>query len=238
MPQVVFDGVTFRYGRGKGAALDGLTLELGPGIVGLVGPNGAGKTSFLKLLMGVFPPERGRVTIGGVSPDAYRRRHGIGFIPEQPVFPPHLTVGEFLSGLAALASGRVPDGTMDSLAGAFGSDRLHDERLGEISLGQKRRVELAATLLGSPPLLLLDEPTNGLDPLAVSMLRSAVVEARRDDRLIIVSSHHLDELQRMVDRVVMIDDGRLLGIWASEEIERRAGSVHDLFHSLIGSRER
>lgn len=234
MTTIRFSEVSLRYRRAPEFALSDVTLSLTSGIIGLVGVNGAGKSSLLRLLLGSRRPTSGSITISGQEPNLFRRTHGLGFIPEKPTFPPYLTVGEFLAGLRSVVGAGKPGQFETMLAESFALFDLRNVRLSKLSLGQKRRVELAAALIGDPPLLLLDEPTNGLDPLAVAALRGAIAAYRRDGRLVVISSHHLDELQRIADRVVMLDRGRLVGSWSADEAREQVGALESRFHSLVG----
>lgn len=235
MPTVQFRDASLSYSSDAPPALSDVTLTLEPGIIGLVGANGAGKSSMLRILLGTRRVTSGSVTIDGGAPIDYRRRRGIGFIPEKPTFPAYLTAGEFLDGLRRISGSGAPSATETALSESFAIGELAGRRLGQLSLGQKRRVELMSALIGDPSLLLLDEPTNGLDPVAVAALRSAVLACRRDDRVIIVSSHHLDELQRIADHVVMLDRGKLVGSWSGNEAREQSGALEARFLSLVGS---
>lgn len=221
--------VSLTYGRGAVRALQHLDLGIRPGIVGLVGANGAGKTTFLRLLAGELAPTSGHLTIGGLTPGAYRTQRGFGSIPDQPRFPDHLTVGEFLDGLRALCGATGLEDAEQALAADFAVGDLESRLLGSLSLGQKRRVELVAALIGDPDLVLLDEPTNGLDPLAVHALRRGLLAIRRPGRLLMVSSHHLDELQRVTDHVLILSQGRLVGEHSAEDVRARDQSLESLF---------
>lgn len=221
--------VSLTYRRGAVRALQHLDLSIHPGIVGLVGANGAGKTSFLRLLAGELVPTSGQLTIGGLAPSAYRTTRGFGSIPDQPRFPAHLTVGEFLDGLRALCGATLPSAAERALATDFAIGELEARLLGSLSLGQKRRVELLAALIGDPDLVLLDEPTNGLDPLAVTALRRGLLACKRPKRLLLVSSHHLDELQRIADHVLILSDGRLAGNHSADDVRDREESLESLF---------
>lgn len=233
MPTLRFDKASLQYARAAVPALVDIDLTVSSGIVGLVGANGAGKSSLLKLLLGSARPSAGSVMIDESNPETFRRSHGMGFIPEKPTFPPHLTVDEFLVGLRALASAGTPTPEELALSDSFQLRDIGGQRLSRLSLGQKRRVELAAALIGDPPLLLLDEPTNGLDPLAVVALRASIIACRRVGRVILISSHHLDELQRLADRVIMLDHGRLVGEWDATEGGHEAGALEERFRSLV-----
>lgn len=227
MAEVRLSAVSYRYAGRDRPALNDVSLAIGPGITGIIGPNGAGKSTLFRLIAGVQLPSSGTVLIDGRTPHSYLAGHVIGLQPEAPAFQEELTAGEFLTGLAALTrtEPRFP----------FGTDELRDLRLGQLSLGQKRRVELAAALTGDAQLLLLDEPTNGLDPFAVIAFRDAVHAARTGNRTIIINSHHLDELQRIVDHVVLLNDGRIDLSSSTSEVMDQHGSFDDLFRNLATS---
>jgi ABC-type multidrug transport system ATPase subunit len=231
MTGIVMEGVHYAYpGQARGeAALRHLSLTVEHGIVGIVGPNGSGKTTLFRVILGALAPLAGRVLVGGEPPDRYRREHGVGFIPETPAFDEYLTVREFLNGLGRL------NGSGDLAAVDPQLEGLWDRRLGSLSMGQMRRVEIAAAFLGDPDLVLLDEPTNGLDPVAVGALRGMIADKRRAGRSIIVASHHLDELQRTVDQLLILDGGEFRGAWPREEVLSEHGSFDALFHSLFAA---
>lgn len=230
--------VSLTYRRGAVRALRDLHLRIRPGIVGLVGANGAGKTSILRLLAGEIAPTRGRITIGGLAPGAYRITRGFGSIPDQPRFPAYLTVDEFLTTLRAVCGAPAPTDAERALAQAFEVGDMRDRLLGSLSLGQKRRVELTAALIGDPDLVLLDEPTNGLDPLAVTALRHGLLASRRPGRLLLVSSHHLDELQRVADHVLILSEGQLVGDHSADDVRAREESLESLFLAAEASHAR
>lgn len=221
--------VSLSYRRGAVRALQHLGVRIRQGIVGLVGANGAGKTSFLRLLAGELSPTAGQIRIGGLAPTAYRSARGFGSIPDQPRFPPYLTVGEFLDGLRAVCGTPTPSDAERTLAKDFEVAAIESRLLGSLSLGQKRRVELLAALVGDPDVVLLDEPTNGLDPLAVTSLRRGLLACQRPGRLLLVSSHHLDELQRVADHVLILSAGRLVGDHSADEVRAREESLESLF---------
>src|SRR5690606_41844390 len=128
----------------------------------------------------------------------------------------HLRVAEFLDGLAELCSAPVYE--------TFGTESLADRRLDQLSQGQRRRVEIAAALIGGVALLILDEPTNGLDPIALRELRDILRSLRRPGISVLVSSHHLDELERIVDRVVLMTRGEVSPVHTREELLEQCGS--------------
>ncbi len=230
-------GVEAGYPSRSGTTLGlrGFTATFGPGITGLLGPNGAGKSTFLRSLCGLLPLRGGSLEVGEKIPGEDLSHGGIGFIPEEPPLPSHLTVAEFLQGLGALA-GFGPPEPLEASAPHLVS--LGNRPLGELSQGQKKQVALAAALLGRPSLLLLDEPTNGLDPLAVRRFRELLLGVRDRGATIIVSSHHLDELQRIADVLVFLREGRDAGSWTREEALRDFPDLETLFaHVFLESED-
>ncbi|MBI4544340.1 MAG: ATP-binding cassette domain-containing protein [Gemmatimonadetes bacterium] len=234
MPRVRLSGVSFRYGRSPTPALQNLELELGDGVIGIIGPNGAGKTTLFRLLLGSLAPAAGTLLINGEPPTLYRSRHPLGFLPERLAFEEYLTTGEFLLGLERLTGGMQPSDRLAQLFGG-GIGDIWSARLGSLSLGQQRKVELAATLIADPDLLLLDEPTNGLDPSSVAWLRGAVLEQRRPGRTMLIASHHLDELQRVVDHLVLLNRGRVVADLARGAALAKHGSFEAFFLDTLGA---
>lgn len=229
---VRLEDVSLSYRKDSTPALRNVSAEIGPGVVGLVGANGAGKTSLLRIISGSLKPSAGRVTVGGETPDAFRRSGRLGSIPDFPRFPAYLTVGEFLAGIRRLCAESATSSAENALAESLAIADLNTRRLSELSLGQMRRVELLAALAGDPDVLLLDEPTNGLDPIAVAALRRGIGAAQRPGRLILISSHHLDELQRVADQVLFLHAGTLVVSWNREHPDASETSLESLFLSL------
>ena len=235
-PDVVARGLLVRYGgRGSDAlGLRGLDACFGPGITGLVGPNGAGKSTFLRAASGLLPPSRGWLTVGGLAPSAYAATQGLGYLPEDPPLPRYLTVRELLAGIPP-AGGRSALCEANRGPGLPGLAELLDRSIGALSHGQRRKAALAAALVGDPRLLLLDEPTNGLDPLAVRELREVLRGLGREERTVVVSSHHLDELQRIADTLVFVGGGVVMGRWTRQEALAEFESFDGLFeHAFRG----
>lgn len=226
--------VTFSDGT---VALRGVDLSLGEGIVGLVGANGAGKTTLLRLMAGLLAPSAGSVLVGGRTAVAHRVAFGVGCIPDAAQLPPYLRVHAFLDGLRCAAGSPPPTASEVAIRHALGVADLNARPLAALSLGQRRRVELCAALIGDPDVLLLDEPTNGLDPLAMTALRSGLLEARRPSRVIVVSSHHLDELQRIADWIVLMHEGAVVASEAAHSLLARGRSLEDVFLAAAGGRD-
>ena len=222
---IAFDHVGKRYRSFTGRevrALDDLTLELRPGeVFGLAGPNGAGKTTLIALLLGFLGPSEGTVRIAGLEPRRFIERHGVGYLSELVNIPPAWRTEETLRRYALLAGversrlrARVDD-AIDRL----GLAEHRGKRVKQLSKGNLQRLGLAQALLCEEQVVVLDEPTHGLDPVWTQRFRDVVTALRRDDRVILIASHNLDELARLADRVAIIDHGRLQRV-----VEMRGGA--------------
>jgi len=202
------DGLTKRFG-GR-AVVDGLTIEVPAGTVcGFVGPNGAGKTTTIRMLLGLVRPSRGTAEVLGQpisDPAAYLPR--VGAMIEAPAFYPTLSGLRNLQVLARLSG--IGDDRVGAVLEQVGLNDRASDYYRAYSLGMKQRLGLAGALLGTPDLLVLDEPTNGLDPPGIREVRGLLRRLADDGTTVFVSSHLLDELQQVCDRLVVIDDGRLV----------------------------
>lgn len=208
-------------------ALDQVSLQVHRGeVVALAGLNGAGKTTLMRLVLGMVRPTSGAARILGqdvrTAPDDVWAR--VGQMIETPFAYPELTVRENLWAAARLhgvprAQART---AAERIIGRLGLDEYADRRCGVLSLGNRQRVGLASALLHSPGLVVLDEPTNALDPAGVVLLRDLIRELAAAGAAVVVSSHHLDEVARVADRVEVIHRGTLLGELATDrpDLER------------------
>ena len=212
---IVLDGVAKTYrsllGREVHAVQD-VTLAIGAGeVFGIAGPNGAGKSTLLALLLGFLTPTAGTLAIDGLEPRAYVERFGVSYVPELMALPTTWTVVDALRRLAVLSG--VPkdqvqaevERVIETLA--IGAHR--GKRLRALSKGNFQRVGLAQALLLDAKVFVFDEPTHGLDPVWTQKFRDMVNGLRRADRVIVIASHNLDELERLADRVAIIDKGRI-----------------------------
>jgi ABC-2 type transport system ATP-binding protein len=193
-------------------AVDDVTLDVAPGeVVGIAGPNGAGKSTIISLLLGFLRPTSGAISIDGMEPRAYVEKFGIAYVPELMALPTHWTGEGALRRLAALAG--VPrdrlDGEVDRVIDALAIGEHRKKRLKTLSKGNFQRVGLAQALLADTRVVVFDEPTHGLDPVWTQKFREIVASLKRADRAIIIASHNLDELERLADRVAIIDRGRI-----------------------------
>jgi ABC-type multidrug transport system ATPase subunit len=206
-------GHTYRslFGRTVRAVHD-FSLAIGDSeVFGLAGPNGAGKSTLISLLLGYLEPTEGRVRIAGMRPRAFVERHGMGYLSELIAIPPRWTLDEALTRYAVLAGlthAEVPR-RLEEVIGLLGLDEHRGKRVKQLSKGNLQRLGLAQALLRDERVIILDEPTHGLDPVWTQRFRDVVVALRRPGRAIFIASHNLDELQRLADRVAIIDRGQL-----------------------------
>ena len=198
--------VTRRYG--EVLALDRVTVEIRAGeLVGLLGPNGAGKSTLINLLVGLRRPTAGHVELLGGDPRDPARRKSIGVTPQETGLPPTLRVGECVDFVAA----HYPDPVdRDELLHRFGLDGLARRQTGGLSGGQKRRLAVALAFVGRPRLVFLDEPTTGLDAAARRALWDAIRAFHAEGGTVLLTSHYLDEIEELAQRVVVLADGRVI----------------------------
>ncbi|MFW6721749.1 ABC transporter ATP-binding protein [Streptomyces sp. MAR4 CNY-716] len=199
-------------------ALDGLTLDIGPGVTGLVGANAAGKSTLIKILLGLSPASEGSASVLGLdvaagSDTAATIRERVGYMPEHDCLPPDVSATEFVVHMARM-SGLPATAARERTADTLRHVGLYEERyrpIGGYSTGMKQRVKLAQALVHDPQLVFLDEPTNGLDPVGRDDMLGLIRRVHADFGIsVLVTSHLLGELERTCDHVVVIDGGRLL----------------------------
>ena len=214
MPLITTDGLTKSY-PGSVTALDGLTLSLEPGIIGLVGANGAGKSTLLRILLGLLEPTSGSATVLGhdVATDGAELRRHVGYMPESDCLPPDSTATDFVTQMGRL-SGLPASAARERAAEVLRHVGLYEERyrqIGGYSTGMKQRVKLAQALVHDPRLLLLDEPTNGLDPAGRDEMLALVRRTGTEFGIaVVVASHLLGEIERVCTHLVAIEGGKLL----------------------------
>jgi ABC-2 type transport system ATP-binding protein len=219
MTVIRVDGVTRRFG--DVLALDDVSLDVGPGeLVGLLGPNGAGKSTLLSLLSGQRRPDTGTVRLLGGDPRDPVSRLGLGVTPQETGLPATLRVGEVVDFVGGHFPDPVPTG---ELLEQFGLTEQVRKQTGALSGGQKRRLAVALALVGRPRVLLLDEPTTGLDVTARQTLWEAVRGYHAAGGTVLLTSHYLEEVQALAQRVVVIDHGVVRADDSLDAILRRVG---------------
>uniref|UniRef100_A0A7C1X581 ABC transporter ATP-binding protein n=1 Tax=Thermomicrobium roseum TaxID=500 RepID=A0A7C1X581_THERO len=212
-PVIVVDRLERRFGQT--VALAGISFQVAAGeIVGLLGHNGAGKTTTIRLVLGLLAPHGGTVRVFGFEPmvDGERIRQRTGVVGESPGLDERLTARELLQVFADLydVPRAVQAQRIAALLEQFGLAEVADRRVATYSAGMRQRLALARCLLHDPELLLLDEPTATLDPVAAHHVRELIAERRREGRTILLATHNLDEAERLCDRVVILERGRVL----------------------------
>nr|WP_307783976.1 ABC transporter ATP-binding protein [Streptomyces spinoverrucosus] len=196
-------------------ALDRLSVDVGPGVTGLVGANGAGKSTLIKILLGLSPATEGRAEVLGldVATKGAAIRERVGYMPEHDCLPPDVSATEFVVHMARM-SGLPPAAARERTADTLRHVGLYEERyrpIGGYSTGMKQRVKLAQALVHDPQLVFLDEPTNGLDPVGRDEMLGLIRRVYTDFGIsVLVTSHLLGELERTCDHVVVVDGGKLL----------------------------
>jgi ABC-2 type transport system ATP-binding protein len=201
-------GLRKRYGRQT--AVDGVSFTVDRGeVVGLLGPNGAGKTSVIKMLLGLVRPDAGEVLLLGRPARDPQARARVGYLPELFRYQPWLTAAEVLDLHARLAGAAVPvEERRDCLAVVGLADRAGD-RVGGFSKGMQQRLGLAVALVARPELVVLDEPTSALDPIGRADVRDLLLSLSERHIAVLLNSHLIGEVERVCDRVVILDRGRV-----------------------------
>ena len=180
-------------------------------ILGIAGPNGAGKSTLISLMLGYLRPTSGAVEISGQPARAYVEGNGIGYLSELISINPKWKAESALvryATLAGLSDDEIPR-RVEYVIDLLGLSEHRDKKVKALSKGNLQRLGLGQALLRDERILVLDEPTHGLDPVWTQRFRDIVAELRRPDRTMLIASHNLDELQRLADRVAIIDRGRL-----------------------------
>jgi len=239
---IVLEGVRKSFGRVE--ALRGVSFEVGNGqITGLLGPNGAGKTTALRTIYGVITPDAGRVRVDGVdlATDRLDAQRRLGILPHAQGLYARLTAREHVLYFAELhgMARATAEARADSLVELLGMEEFADRRTEGFSQGQRVKVALARALVHDPHNVVLDEPTNGLDVAATRAVRALLLRLREEGRCVLFSSHVMQEVSALCDRVVVIARGQVVADGTPDELRRATGkeSLEDAFVAAIGSEE-
>jgi ABC-2 type transport system ATP-binding protein len=217
------DGVSKRYG--EVVAVEDMTFDVRAGeLFGFVGSNGAGKTTTMRIILGVLEADAGEVRWAG-QPLTLQTRRQIGYMPEERGLYPKMKVGEQLTYLARLhgVPPEVAGRSVRSWTERLGVAGRLDDEVQKLSLGNQQRVQLAASLVHDPRILVLDEPFSGLDPVAVDVMSKVLREKADEGIPVVFSSHQLDLVERLCDRVGIVRDGQMVA--AGRVDEMRAGDT-------------
>jgi ABC-2 type transport system ATP-binding protein len=228
-------------------AVDDVSFDLERGqLIGLLGPNGAGKTTTVSLIAGLMSPDAGEVRVGGrrLTGDTDPMKRRIGLVPQDLALYDELTAGEnlrFFGSLYGVTGASLGKATTAALGLVGLSDRIGD-RVKTFSGGMKRRLNLAAGLLHDPDILLLDEPTVGVDPQSRNAIFDNLEELKRRGKALLYTTHYMEEAERLADRIVVIDHGRVIADDTLVGLRARIGSptgggpatLEEVFLTLTG----
>jgi ABC-2 type transport system ATP-binding protein len=232
------DKITKLYGTKT--AVDELSLEVRAGeLFAFLGPNGAGKTTTIKMMCGLLFPTTGRVLIGGhdIQGDGDRARQLLSYVPDQPYLYEKLTGREFLQFIADMY-GLPPDQARRRIADVIDLFHLHafvDDLTERYSHGMRQRTVFASALVHEPQVLVVDEPTVGLDPRSVRDLKDLLRRQADQGTTVFLSSHSLDVVEELADRIAIINEGRLIGCGTLQALRTQAavdGSLEEVFLTL------
>ncbi|MGH9309622.1 MAG: ABC transporter ATP-binding protein [Vicinamibacterales bacterium] len=220
-PVLTFDRVEKSYGRT--AALRGVSFDVNAGeIFGLLGPNGAGKSTLIRILMDIIRADGGRVMVFG---EERRRQHldRLGYLPEERGLYTKQPVIDIMTYFGALKGLGRREARERSLAWLEKVELPHvaSWKVDRLSKGMSQKVQIASVLLSDPDLCVLDEPTTGLDPVNVRLVQDLLLERRRNGRTTILSTHHMNQVEALCDRVALINKGQLVVYGEVDEVRRR-----------------
>ena len=239
---LVVDGLVKAFhaaGRGEVQAVDGLGFVVEPGeIYGLLGPNGAGKTTTLRMIATLLSPDAGTITLDGVDTrtDPLGARARLAYVPAEAGLPDRLSPREVVRLFARVQGVPSPTRRADALLERLGAGSYADTACADLSTGMKRRVVLARALVHAPRILLLDEPTDGLDVPGRREVLGLVREQAAEGRAVVLSSHIMGEVERVVDRIGMVRQGQLIAEGTLVEVLARAETtdLDEAFVALLG----
>jgi len=223
-------------------AVDDLSFRVNRGeVYGLLGPNGAGKTTTVRMILGLLPATSGTASIDGYrsadAPQEVKRR--VGLVAAGTGVYQGLSAREMLMYFADLYDVPPEEAKREliHLAKLLGLNEFLDRRCAVLSTGQKQRLQLARALIHRPPVMLLDEPTLGLDVLGCQIVTEYIALLRDEGKAVILCTHHMDEAERLCDRLALLHQGRLVSEGTLEELRARTGcsSLHEMFLQLSGT---
>ncbi|MHA7130061.1 ABC transporter ATP-binding protein [Algoriphagus namhaensis] len=223
---------------GKQNAVDDITFELGGGeVVGLLGPNGAGKSTTMKCIVGLLRKTTGEITIGGHDHLSVEAKRLFSYIPETPYVYDLLTVREHLQFIAQAYGVQDWKGRADELLALYELDDKADKLGRDLSKGMRQKVSICCALLPDPKVLFFDEPMIGLDPKAIKNTRQIFRELKNQGKTILVSTHLIDSVESIADRIMILKSGRIIGNDTISNLKAQAvqgdgTSLEDLFLEL------
>lgn len=227
--------------RSQVAAVEDLSLRIEAGeVFGFLGPNGAGKSTVIKILMNFIRPSSGMASIKGYPVNDPHARRFVGYLPENPFFYDHLTAEEVLTfgGNASSMDQKAVRERIDQLLARLKLSHVKKQRLRTYSKGMVQRTGLALALIHNPEICVLDEPMSGLDPLGRHLVTDLIMDMRHNGQTVFFSSHILSDIERLCDRVGILNRGRLLYCGSLKELVPVAGTLEKTFVQMIEEDER
>jgi ABC-2 type transport system ATP-binding protein len=228
--------VTKYFGNNK--AIDDVSFEINRGeIIGFLGPNGAGKTTTMRMIAGFMTPDKGSISIGGVSviTNSIEAKKKIGYLPENNPLYRDMLVSEFLELAANLNNIPLEEKkeAMDFAVASVGIEKIFNKPIAELSKGYKQRVGIAATIIHRPEVIIMDEPTEGLDPNQRTDMRS-LIKKLAEKHTIIISTHVMQEAAAMCNRLIVIKAGKIVADGTAEELSKKAHSSNVISVDIEG----
>ncbi|NNE05214.1 MAG: ATP-binding cassette domain-containing protein [Xanthomonadales bacterium] len=229
---------------GKVKAVNGISFQARDGeITGLLGPNGAGKTTTLRMLYSLLPPDDGEISIDGLNPvnDALEIKRTLGVVPDGRGLYTRMTAREnirYYAELHGMGNGEVRE-RIEELTRTLDMADFIDRRTEGFSQGQRVKVAIARAMVHRPQTVLMDEPSNGLDVMSTRALRKYILDLKKNGHSVVLSTHIMQEVAALCDRIVIIAKGEIAADGTSAELLARSGcdSLEDAFVALIGSEE-
>lgn len=241
-PVITLRDLNMSYGDKQ--VLKGINLDVYKGqIIGYIGPNGAGKSTTVKIMLGLVQQYKGKVSIFGqdISNGDVEYKRKIGYVPETAEIYDNLTAREYLTFIGQLYGLCYEDVDKKAmgLMKIFGIDRVYDARINSYSKGMKQKVLIISSLLHNPDILFLDEPLSGLDANSVMVVKEVLSELASQGKTIFYSSHIMDVVEKISNRIVLINDGQIVADGSFEELKDKCkeGSLEEIFNQLTGFNE-
>ncbi|HHU80910.1 MAG: ABC transporter ATP-binding protein [Bacilli bacterium] len=227
-----------KYHGSKVYAVKDLSLELKSGeIFGFLGPNGAGKSTTIKCLVGLLPYEQGEITINGINlkDDPMGAKLEMGYVPDNHAVFERLTGREYVNHIANLYNVSLEDREerAEKFVKMFNLQEAYDHQINSYSHGMKQKIAVIATLIHNPKVWILDEPLTGLDPQSAFQLKQAMRDHVKEGNIVFFSSHILDVVQNLCNRVGIIKKGVIQGFYDLEEIKKSNQSLEEIFMKVI-----
>jgi len=243
MPSIEVSNLTKRFGNLT--AVDNLSFKIKEGeVFGFLGPNGAGKTTTIRILATLMSPTEGSAVVGGydILKEPLKVRETVGILTENPSLYERLSAYENLDFFAeayGIESRKERQKKIQELLEFFGLWERRSEKVGNFSKGMKQKLSIARALVHEPPIIFLDEPTAGLDPAAAKEIRDLIeMMSHKEKRTILLCTHHLEDAQRLADRVLIINKGRNVALGTPEELEDRVGGTPQVEISLSAANKK